>query len=102
MTCFNPQIIWIRNHLPIDHIEKTEKQQKQLKKTWFKPYPQTYEMEIPCGRCIGCRLDHASMWATRITMEAKGWKHNCFITLTYNNGLDEKGQPNLKLTKKDK
>lgn len=43
------------------------------------------EIEVPCGHCLGCRLDHADMWATRITMEAKTWKKCCFVTLTYNN-----------------
>ena len=39
---------------------------------------------IPCGKCIGCRLDKAQDWATRSLIEAKQWKNNCFITLTYN------------------
>ena len=100
MTCFEPQTIWVKNNLPIDYQEKTEKEQKQIKKVWFKPYPNTYEVEIPCGRCLGCRLDHADMWATRITMEAKEWSKNCFVTLTYNNALDESGKPNLPINEK--
>lgn len=42
--------------------------------------------EIPCGKCIGCRLDYSRMWANRITLEAKEWpQETCwFITLTYN------------------
>lgn len=39
---------------------------------------------IPCGQCIGCRLDYSREWATRIMLEAKQWKNNWFITLTYN------------------
>lgn len=38
---------------------------------------------IPCGRCIGCRLDHAKGWAIRCVHEAQLHKENCFITLTY-------------------
>ena len=53
---------------------------------------------IPCGKCIGCRLDKANDWATRCTAEAKQWKTNCFITLTYN---DEKIPKNNSLRKKD-
>lgn len=98
MTCFHPETIWVKNNLPIDYQEKTEKQQHQIKKVWFKPYPNTYEIEIPCGRCLGCRLDHADMWATRISMEAKGWQKNCFVTLTYNNNNLPK---NKTLVKKD-
>lgn len=43
------------------------------------------EVQVPCGKCIGCKLDHASMWQTRIMMEAKEWKSCYHITLTYNN-----------------
>jgi hypothetical protein len=44
------------------------------------------KMEVPCGQCLGCRLDHSRMWAMRITHEAAMHEHdggNCFITLTY-------------------
>lgn len=41
---------------------------------------------IPCGSCIGCRLDYAREWANRITIESKCYpkEKNWFITLTYN------------------
>lgn len=39
---------------------------------------------IPCGKCIGCRLDKAASWGLRGLLESKQWKNNCFITLTYN------------------
>lgn len=37
----------------------------------------------PCGRCIGCRLATARMWAIRMMHEAQCHEENCFITLTY-------------------
>lgn len=40
-------------------------------------------LDIPCGQCIGCRLDKSADWATRISLEAKLYEKNCFITLTY-------------------
>lgn len=40
-------------------------------------------MKVPCGQCIGCRLDKAQAWAIRCTHEAQMHKDNCFITLTY-------------------
>jgi len=40
--------------------------------------------ELPCGRCIGCRLDHARDWALRIHHESQMHdQNNVFITLTY-------------------
>lgn len=41
------------------------------------------EQEIPCGRCVGCRLSRAEDWAVRITHEAQFHQVNSFVTLTY-------------------
>lgn len=52
-----------------------------------------------CGKCIGCKLDHASEVACRIWMEAEEHKENCFITLTYNQKnipISKNGLPTLK------
>ena len=43
------------------------------------------ELEIPCGRCIGCKLDYSRQWANRCSLEATQWQNNYFITLTYAN-----------------
>lgn len=40
-------------------------------------------MSVPCNQCIGCRLDKARDWATRIHHEAQLHADNAFITLTY-------------------
>jgi len=42
-------------------------------------------MKVPCGRCIGCRLDKSKDWSLRCINEAQCHKENSFITLTYNN-----------------
>lgn len=42
------------------------------------------EMLLPCGQCIGCRLEHSRQWAMRCVHEASLYDDNCFITLTYN------------------
>lgn len=47
-----------------------------------KVYP---AIEIPCGKCIGCRLDKSREWALRCMLELKDNKGiACFVTLTYN------------------
>lgn len=38
---------------------------------------------IPCGRCIGCRIDRSRMWAVRCLHEASLYDKNCYVTLTY-------------------
>lgn len=40
-------------------------------------------MSVPCGQCIGCKLDRSKSWAVRCVHEASLYTHNCFITLTY-------------------
>lgn len=40
-------------------------------------------MEVPCGQCIGCRLERSRQWAVRMMHEAQMHERNCFITLTY-------------------
>jgi len=40
-------------------------------------------MDIPCGWCVGCRLDKAGDWQARLVHESKMHVLNSFITLTY-------------------
>jgi hypothetical protein len=40
-------------------------------------------VSIPCGQCIGCRLERSRQWAVRCVHEASLHERNCFITLTY-------------------
>lgn len=39
--------------------------------------------EVPCGKCVGCKLDRARAWSIRITHEAQLFDSNWFATLTY-------------------
>lgn len=41
------------------------------------------EFQLPCGKCIACRLDYARQWAVRCVHEAQMHSQNSFITLTY-------------------
>ena len=110
MTCFQPKTIYIKKAWELNQKEeyikyKSDKPKnkkipyeiKQLLPKW-KPSNSHYGIEIPCGKCLGCRLDHANDWATRMYMEAKLWKENCFVTLTYN---DKNLPKNKQLAKND-
>lgn len=46
--------------------------------------PAFCDIKLPCGKCIGCRLDRTSMWATRCLHESQLNDDNCFLTLTIN------------------
>jgi hypothetical protein len=41
------------------------------------------QVEVPCGQCIGCRLERSRQWAIRCLHESQLYDSNCFITLTY-------------------
>lgn len=43
-------------------------------------------VSLPCGRCIGCKLEHSRQWAVRCMHEASMHRANCFLTLTYDDG----------------
>ena len=50
----------------------------------FKKIYKDYDLiSVPCGNCIGCRLEYSRQWANRCMLEAKGYTDNYFVTLTY-------------------
>lgn len=62
----------------------------------YENYDSKRYIRVPCGRCIGCRLDYARVWGERCSLEASQYKENMFLTLTYN----DENLP-LKVSKKD-
>jgi hypothetical protein len=52
-------------------------------KVLIKFRPPGEAIRLPCGQCIGCRLDRSLHWAVRCMHEASLYEENCFITLTY-------------------
>lgn len=78
MTCFHPLQAWRKAGA---YNPKTGK------------WPLTFKREeghgidsvsVPCGQCIGCRLERSREWAIRCVHEASLYNENCFVTLTYN------------------
>lgn len=43
------------------------------------------ELNLPCGKCVGCLMSRSRAWAVRCMHEASLYDSNCFITLTYDN-----------------
>lgn len=54
-------------------------------------------LEVPCGQCIGCRLEYSRQWAIRLMHEKKQHEHSMFLTLTY----DDKHLPKNGTLQKD-
>ena len=40
-------------------------------------------LTLPCGQCIGCRLERSRQWAVRCVHESQLYDFNSFVTLTY-------------------
>lgn len=79
MACFHPLTAW----------RAPPGQQYGSKDISFDPrsnVPGSQELKLPCGRCIGCRLERSRQWAMRCMHEASLYDYNCFLTLTYDDG----------------
>jgi len=86
MACFHPM-----HAFQIGVHEATGKPKYQLESQfteWIR-HPEANDIiikdyiELPCGQCIGCRLDYSKQWANRCMLEAKQYQHNYVLTLTY-------------------
>lgn len=58
----------------------------------------TRQLLLPCGQCVGCRLERSRQWAIRCVHEASLYERNAFITLTYR---PEEVDPNGSLRYRD-
>lgn len=70
-----------RIHAPYSY-RNSEGMQKSSKQVWQDRWI-TEWTPIPCGQCVGCRIDYSRMWADRCMLEAQQYEYNAFITLTY-------------------
>lgn len=56
---------------------------RSAKGVTFSPSQGISPLELPCGQCIGCRLERSRQWAVRCMHEAQLYLDNSFVTLTY-------------------
>lgn len=81
MSCYHP--IPGRQHKYLKNKE-TGKPITIISASFIPDDPENWvELMVPCGQCVGCRLDYSREWAARIMMECKEWEQNWFLTLTY-------------------
>ena len=76
MTCFSP----LKGYKSSEINPATGK-----RSLVFTPREGYYDLpiKVPCGQCIGCRLERSRQWAIRCVHEASLHDRNCFLTLTY-------------------
>lgn len=79
MPCFHPLHAWQRSDGQVIFVERGDIVRPLI---------------LPCGRCIGCRLEYSRRWAVRIDCERQMHRDNSFITLTYDD--DHLGFPSLR------
>ena len=48
-------------------------------------------LTLPCGQCVGCRLERSRQWAIRCMHEAQLHERNSFVTLTYKGDVPDEG-----------
>lgn len=75
MPCFSPLKGYVSKELTVNGKRKTVFDSRQAGDFGSRT--------LPCGQCIGCKLERSRQWAIRISHEASLYQQNCFITLTY-------------------
>ena len=75
MPCYRPLEAWRSKNL-------TKNGKRGITFTISEAYSDI-PIELPCGQCIGCKLERSRQWAIRCVNEASLHDDNCFITLTY-------------------
>lgn len=83
-------------------LKKNGKASIYFSKPW---YSFAKRIQVPCGRCTGCRLERSRQWAIRCEKEiqsyAKRGLSSCFITLTFDDDhLSQRSNP-MSLDKRD-
>lgn len=96
MACYHP--LWA--HIEVDQAGKPVLNPDGKKYVWIlKDYHPSDDavihdpslIQLPCGKCIGCRLEYSRQWANRLMLELEYHDSAYFVTLTYNDFCVPKG-----------
>lgn len=71
MPCYKPLTAWYTSSGDVVFVDTLKR--NDIIKT----------LSLPCGQCIGCRLERSRQWAMRCMHEASLHSENSFVTLTY-------------------
>lgn len=101
MSCYHPM------YCAYQGLSASGKPQYKILGAWtgVKNHPQ--DISVPCGHCIGCRLDKSREWADRMMLELDHSKTAVFLTLTYDQDhvpiamLNDDSEPFYTLCKRD-
>lgn len=75
MSCFYPKDAWFAKRL----------NDNGRRPIVFNPNDGYRDMplQVPCGKCGGCRAERSREWAVRMYHEAQMHEHSSFLTMTY-------------------
>lgn len=93
MPCYHPLLAW---RYPDPSSKSGYSLDFRQKANFY--HPQGEAIQVPCGRCIGCKMRKARDWSVRCQLEAQLHDRSCFLTLTYNDfnlPLTKDGDPTL-------
>lgn len=85
MSCYHPRLMvptgkfYSKSGKPVYEFIKEPED-----KTFLNCYEDGV-IQVPCGKCLGCRLDYSRQWADRMMLELQTSKKAIFVTLTYDN-----------------
>lgn len=89
MPCFHPVKAWLITDYSVPSGQKFRRRlvffNPVLGNSRLSNSESVVRQPVPCGQCVGCRLERSRQWAVRCLHEASLYERNCFITLTYNN-----------------
>lgn len=82
MSCYHPMLGQY-----VGELTPTGKKKYKITSSFIPGMEQIYpgSVQIPCGRCIGCRLNYSREWADRMALELETAGCAVFVTLTYDN-----------------
>lgn len=94
MACFRPNVILFDTSVePKKNLRflSGNKNGAKLNYEWFNSENEKYRkyglkreyLQVPCGQCEGCQEAYSKEWAIRCLLESQLYKHNYFLTLTY-------------------
>lgn len=79
MACFYPMVA---HHTPGDYTIRGKKAYKIMR--FGNPDRLgPNDILVPCGKCVGCRLEYSRQWANRCMLELQYHDSAYFVTLTY-------------------
>uniref|UniRef100_A0AAU8B635 Replication initiator protein n=1 Tax=Dulem virus 174 TaxID=3145651 RepID=A0AAU8B635_9VIRU len=86
MSCYHP-LLRVAYH-PLGHVSDTRVKVLSYSDTIVSDFYKLgfavdEAIQIPCGKCIGCRLEYSRQWANRCMLELEYHDSAYFVTLTY-------------------